>query len=136
LETHLWTVDKIPFTEEGMIEVTTRRVAPTSFDETWRQTIATTPYLSDSDRVAAFGPVPLIKPPGTYQPGFHLLAARRVVAIQGGWWYRGVTCVEPHAEGALVTYTVVNVAPGLGKWLAHFIQAREVRKRARQAPLA
>ena len=47
---------------------------------------------------------------------------------------RGITAVEPHPDGALVTNIVVNIAPGLGRWLAHFFQARDHRKRAaRQA---
>ena len=55
------------------------------------------------------------KPPGAYRPGIHIAEKLRVVAIQGGWWYRGVTSVEPHPGGSLVTYTVVNVAQGWGK---------------------
>ena len=76
----------------------------------------------------------LIKPPAAYRPGFHIAGTLRVVAVQGGWWYRGVTSVEPHPDGSLVTYTIVNVAPGWSKWIAHVFQAREHRKRIAQPP--
>jgi hypothetical protein len=119
----------IPFTEDGMIEATSRRVTAETFDAAWRRVVNETPSLSDADRAAALSAKELIKPPGAYRPGFHITDERRVVAIQGGWWYRGVTSVESHADGVLVTYTVVNVARGWGKWLAHIFQAREHRRR-------
>ncbi|MFL6211000.1 MAG: hypothetical protein ACJ74W_19280 [Pyrinomonadaceae bacterium] len=50
------------------------------------------------------------------------------IAIQGQWWYRGTTRVESHEKGALVTYRVYNIAPGLGWWVARFIQGRENAK--------
>ncbi|MEV7012995.1 hypothetical protein [Streptosporangium sp. NPDC051022] len=37
------------------------------------------------------------------------------LATQGGWWYRGEYTVEPHSDGALVTYRVFNVA-SWGRW--------------------
>jgi hypothetical protein len=118
----------IPFTTEGMIEATTSRVVKTTLDEAWRQVLSEVPGLSEDDRALAWSTDSVVKPPGAYVPGFDLTEKRRVVAVQGGWWYRGVTSVEVHPEGALVTHTVVNVAPGWGKWLAHFVQARQVRR--------
>src|SRR5262245_54714744 len=120
--------DKIPFTEDGMTEATSRRVTAETFDDAWRRVVAETPYLSETDRALALSAKDLIKPPDVYRPGFHIAEKLRVVAIQGGWWYRGVTSVEPHPGGSLVTYTVVNVAQGWGKWVAHFFQARAHRK--------
>ena len=32
--------------------------------------------------------------------------------VQGGYWYRGEYLVEPDGDGARVTLTIVNVAPG------------------------
>jgi hypothetical protein len=121
-------VDKIPFTDDGMIEAMSRRVSAETFDDAWRRVVVETPYLSETDRAQALSDKDLIRPPGAYRPGLHIAEKLRVVAIQGGWWYRGVTSVEPHPDGSLVTYTVVNVAQGWGRWVAHFFQAREHRK--------
>lgn len=35
---------------------------------------------------------------------------RRQLTQEGQWWYRGVTTVEPHEKGALVTHEVFNIA--------------------------
>ena len=118
----------IPFTEDGLIEATNSRVAAKPVAEVWPQVLAGIQGLSDAERATALTTTYLVKPPAAYQPGFHIDGQRRVVAIQGGWWYRGVTCVEPHPDGSRVTHVVVNVAPGWGKWLAHFVQARSHRK--------
>src|SRR4051812_38102437 len=119
----------IPFTNGGMLEGETRRITTETPGQAWRRVIDETAGLTDGDRALALSGQVLVRPPGAYRPGLHITARRRVVALQGGWWYRGVTCVEPHPGGALVTYAVINVAPGWGKWLAHFFQAREHRKR-------
>src|SRR4051812_42196653 len=37
---------------------------------------------------------------------------RREVALQGEWWYRGVTSVEPHPLGSRVIHRIFNVAQG------------------------
>ena len=44
----------------------------------------------------------------------------RSVALQGEWWYRGVTSVEPDPRGSRVTYRIFNVAPGHG-WAVRFV---------------
>jgi hypothetical protein len=36
----------------------------------------------------------------------------RSVAVQGEWWYRGVTSVEPDPRGAQVVHQIFNVAEG------------------------
>ncbi|WP_336214040.1 hypothetical protein [Nonomuraea sp. LPB2021202275-12-8] len=38
-----------------------------------------------------------------------------VIAIQGGWWYRGEWSLAPHPEGTLVVHRVYNVARW-GRW--------------------
>jgi len=46
--------------------------------------------------------------------------ARRSVALQGEWWYRGVTSVEPDPRGSRVVHRIFNVAQGSG-WAVRFI---------------
>jgi hypothetical protein len=45
---------------------------------------------------------------------------RREVALQGEWWYRGVTSVEPHPLGSRVIHRIFNVAQGNG-WAVRFV---------------
>jgi hypothetical protein len=35
---------------------------------------------------------------------------RRLVAVQGGWWYRGEYQVDPTGDGARLTHRVRNIA--------------------------
>jgi hypothetical protein len=44
----------------------------------------------------------------------------RSVALQGEWWYRGVTSVEPDPRGSRVVHRIFNVAPGHG-WAVRFV---------------
>ena len=44
----------------------------------------------------------------------------RSVALQGEWWYRGVTSVEPDPSGSRVVHRIFNVAPGHG-WAVRFV---------------
>ncbi|MFI5889444.1 hypothetical protein ACIA5D_04915 [Actinoplanes sp. NPDC051513] len=46
--------------------------------------------------------------------------ARREVALQGEWWYRGVTSVEPDPRGSRVVHRIFNVAEGNG-WAVRFV---------------
>lgn len=46
--------------------------------------------------------------------------ARREVALQGEWWYRGVTSVEPDPHGSRVVHRIFNVAEGHG-WAVRFV---------------
>ena len=46
--------------------------------------------------------------------------ARRSVTLQGEWWYRGVTGVEPDPRGSLVVHRIFNVAPG-HRWAVRFV---------------
>jgi hypothetical protein len=119
---------KIPFTDEGWIEGTTSYLAPGTPAVVWPKVLANIGGLSEADRILASGDPPLARAPAAYHPGIHLTDSCRAVAIQGGWWYRGVTSVAAHPEGSEVTYTCVNVAPGWTRWLAHFFQARSHRR--------
>lgn len=44
----------------------------------------------------------------------------RSVTLQGEWWYRGVTTVEPDPRGAQVVHRIFNVAPGQ-RWAVRFV---------------
>jgi hypothetical protein len=46
--------------------------------------------------------------------------AARSVSVQGEWWFRGVTSVEPDADGSRVVYRIFNVADGHG-WAVRFV---------------
>ena len=46
--------------------------------------------------------------------------ASREVALQGEWWYRGVTSVEPDPRGSRLVHRIFNVAPGHG-WAVRFV---------------
>lgn len=41
--------------------------------------------------------------------------ASRTVAVSGHWWYRGVTRIDPHERGSLVTFELQNIAQ-TAKW--------------------
>ncbi|WP_020574079.1 hypothetical protein [Actinopolymorpha alba] len=45
---------------------------------------------------------------------------RRIVIVQGGWWYRGVTSIESHPDGARVTYRVYNIAR-TNRWMVPLV---------------
>jgi len=122
------TAAAIPFIEDGRVEAQTTKVVAASLDEAWRQEIESLPNLSEDDRRTAVCSRDFESAPGKYKVGFQISQTRRVIAVQGGWWYRGVTCAEVESDGTRITYTMVNVAPGVGKWIAHLFQAREARK--------
>jgi hypothetical protein len=44
----------------------------------------------------------------------------RSVTMQGEWWYRGVTEVQPDPRGSLVVHRIFNVAPG-HRWAVRFV---------------
>jgi hypothetical protein len=46
--------------------------------------------------------------------------AARSVSMQGEWWYRAVTTVEPDPRGAQVVHQIFNVAPG-NRWAVRFV---------------
>jgi hypothetical protein len=46
--------------------------------------------------------------------------AARSVSLEGEWWYRGVTSVQPDPRGALVVHQIFNVAPG-NRWAVRFV---------------
>jgi hypothetical protein len=63
--------------------------------------------------------------PGNGKITIEVDKVRHSIAIQGEWWYRGVHTVEPHPRGSLVTYSIYNIAPGIGWWAAQLVQGRE-----------
>ena len=46
--------------------------------------------------------------------------AGRSVTVQGEWWYRGVTRVEPDQLGARVVHQIFDIAPG-HRWAVRFV---------------
>jgi hypothetical protein len=60
----------------------------------------------------------------------------RSIAVQGEWWYRGVTSVRPDRRGSLLCYDVYNIAPGVGWWAAQLVQgpqhARQMQRVLRE----
>jgi hypothetical protein len=46
--------------------------------------------------------------------------AARSVAMQGEWWYRGVTTVVPDPRGAQVVHQIFDVAQG-NRWAIRFV---------------
>jgi hypothetical protein len=52
--------------------------------------------------------------------------ATRSVSLQGEWWYRGVTSVEPDPRGSQVIHRVFNVAEGNG-WAVRFVSRGPLR---------
>ena len=44
----------------------------------------------------------------------------RSVSLQGEWWYRGVTTVEPDPRGSRVVHQIFNVAQGRA-WAVRFV---------------
>ena len=83
----------------------------------------------DRKAVEAYrGPQPyvtFIGKPGNGKITIEVDQVRHSILIQGEWWYRGVQMVEPHPRGSLITYSVYNIAPGIGWWAAQLVQGRE-----------
>jgi hypothetical protein len=51
--------------------------------------------------------------------------AARSVVLQGEWWYRGVTSVQPDPRGAQVVHQIFNVASG-NRWAVRFVSRAPV----------
>lgn len=98
-------------------------------EQVWAALLDLTPELSEADKqVIAQNPPEqsyLARPPGAVKAGTEVDVQHHSIATQGEWWYRGVTSVEPHSRGSLVTYRVTNVAPGVGWWAAQLVQGPE-----------
>jgi hypothetical protein len=124
---------RLPFTDEGRIEVLTERISQLPPIQAWRELLQDLPYITAKQRAVALESDKWIVEPSAHQAAFHIDNDLRVVAIQGGWWYRGITAVEPHGKGSKITYVVVNIAKGPGRWIAHLFQAVPHRKAARRA---
>ncbi len=114
----------MPFTAGGWIEAITVHETDQTPRAAWEKVLTETPYLTDEDRDFALREEAIVREPAAYKAGFHISPGLHVVVIQGGWWYRGVTAVEPDGEGARITYIVVNIAPGWTRWISHLFQYR------------
>jgi hypothetical protein len=47
--------------------------------------------------------------------------ARRSIAIEGRWWYRGVFTVDPDPAGSRVRYEVYNAASLATRWMVPLV---------------
>jgi len=122
----------LPFTDKGLVEVVSERVSQLSPMQAWQDILLDLPYITAEQRAEALKRNHWIVEPAAHQAGFYIEGDLRVVAVQGGWWFRGVTAVESHKEGAKITYIVLNIAPGAGRWIAHLFQAAPHRRAARR----
>jgi len=118
----------IPFTSDGWIVAIRTRGTDQPPRAAWENVLANTPGLTPEDRDLGLREKTMVREPAAYVAGFHISSGLYVVAIQGGWWYRGVTAVEPEGDGARITHIVVNVAPGWTRWIAHLFHAPRHRK--------
>jgi hypothetical protein len=119
----------IPFTSDGLIEVSTTRHSEESADAEWQRVLDGVTGLSADDRAVALSGRAVSTAAGPHLTAIVVNDAVRAVALQGGWWYRGVWSVTTDSQGTSVTYTVVNVAPGLGRWVAHLFHAPHHRRK-------
>jgi len=74
----------------------------------------------DADPDAAFARLAAELAAGDEAAG-HVQAdpARRLVVVEGDWWYRGEYRVLPEDSGALVQYEIINVAQ-VARWAARW----------------
>jgi hypothetical protein len=94
-------------------------------DEVWGALVDETECLSANEKRALkqTGPAqPLRKKVADGLADMEVDATRRSISSQGHWWYRAVTSVEAHPRGSLITYSVYNIAPGAGWWIAQLFQ--------------
>lgn len=121
---------QVPWVASGVVEAPVARV--------WDQVLATTPGLPTANQhTGARAPERVVVgSPGAGKITFSIDHQHHSIAAEGEWWYRGVYAVTPHARGSLVTYSVYNIAPGLGWWAAQVVQgpghAREMRRQLSQ----
>jgi hypothetical protein len=76
---------------------------------------------SGTDRIRRYT-APIGQPPVTTVT-VEVDPARRTLAVQGHWWYRGVHTVTPHPRGSRLDYRVHNVA-SWGHWMVPLMQWR------------
>ncbi|GAA0513683.1 hypothetical protein Ade02nite_48730 [Paractinoplanes deccanensis] len=55
----------------------------------------------------------------------------RSVTIEGAWWYRGVTSVEPDPLGSRVRFRMFNIAEGHG-WAVRFVSRGPINAAPRE----
>lgn len=86
----------------------------------------------DADPEAVYERLAGLLAPGD-ETGGHFLAdpARRLIVVQGDWWYRGEYRVRPDGAGSTVEHEIFNVAR-----IAHWAGALTGRSVVRGAPAA
>ncbi|XVU24852.1 hypothetical protein ACQPZJ_47905 [Actinoplanes sp. CA-054009] len=101
----------------GVVEATPEAVAAVLLDVRpgGRSPIAVTGTIEETDVGDQFEVI---------QDGSRISVAidrqSRSVTIEGAWWYRGVTSVEPDDRGSLVRFRMFNIAEGTG-WAVRFV---------------
>ena len=121
---------QVQWVASGVVEAPVERV--------WDQVLATMPGLPGAvTRAGARGLERVATgSAGAGKISFEIDHQRHSIAAEGEWWYRGVYAVTPHARGSLVTYSVSNIAPGIGWWAAQLVQgpghARDMRTQLAQ----
>ncbi len=110
-------------------------------EQVWKILLETQPILTDSmrDEIARTkkGSVFSVSK-GEHGEGritIEVDAQANWIAVQGEWWYRGVHTVAPHKQGSLVTYSIYNIASGVGWWMAQLVQGPQ-QARVMHAQLA
>jgi hypothetical protein len=100
-------------------------------EKVWRDTLENTPWLTAADKKAVSQ--------GENAPFYSPTSAKvevdtehHSIALQGGWWYSGVHSIETHERGSRIVYKIYNVAPGLGWWIAQFIQGPQATRNMEQ----
>lgn len=123
---------------QSQVQWATSGVVEAPVERVWDQVLATTPGLPTAGtRAGARAPYRVATgSAGAGKVIFEIDPQRCSIAAEGEWWYRGVYAVTPHTRGSLVTYSVYNIAPGIGWWAAQFIQgpghARDMRTQLAQ----
>ena len=102
-------------------------------EKVWEALIAANPALTEADKKAirngSDSPITFTSgKPGEGKIQVEVDKKRRSIAIQGEWWYRGVHSVEQHKQGSLLVYRIYNIAPGVGWWMARFVQGPQVAR--------
>ncbi|XVV12111.1 hypothetical protein ACQP2X_46080 [Actinoplanes sp. CA-131856] len=112
----------------GVVEATPEAVAAVLLDVRpgGRSPIAVTGTIEETDVGDQFEVV---------QDGSKISVAidrpARSVTIEGAWWYRGVTSVEPDERGSLVRFRMFNIAEGTG-WAVRFVSRGPINAAPRQ----
>jgi hypothetical protein len=111
-------------------------------EQVWEALLESNASLSEAEKAqlrSEQGPAcyaTTVGKPGAGRIYLEVNRLERSIAVQGEWWYRGVTRVRPDNRGSLLSYEVFNVAPGVGWWAAQLVQgpqhARQMQRMLRE----